>query len=47
MTSLLYKKYFQPWMEIRINLLQFLRNDNEESCMKIQKNMYFKYMKAF
>lgn len=34
-------------MEILINLLQFLKNDNEESSVKIQKNMYFKYTKAF
>lgn len=47
MTSLLYKKYFQPWIEILTNLLQVLKNDNEESGMKIQKNMYFKYMTAF
>lgn len=47
MTSLLYKKYFQPWVEILINLLQFLKNDNEESSVKMQKNIYFKYTKAF
>lgn len=46
-TSLLYKKYFQPWVEILINLLQFLKNDNEESSVKMQKNIYFKYTKAF
>lgn len=40
------QKYFQLWIEILINLLQFLKND-EESWMKIQKKTSFKYMKAF
>lgn len=40
------QKYFQPRIAILINLLQFLKND-EESWMKIQKKTIFKYMKAF